>query len=147
MTTSRSFGGRPGRRSRYLGRIRTVAYDRPELLVGHLYTRYLGDLSGGQILGRIAARALGVDTTGKGVAFYRFDRITDMTAFKALYRERLDALPIDEKTADAIVAEALLAFRLNLLLFEELEGTLQAALGSVLWTKLTGKGAMPTATR
>jgi heme oxygenase (biliverdin-producing, ferredoxin) len=139
---------------RYVGRIRTIAYDRPELLVGHLYTRYLGDLSGGQILGRIAARALGVDPEKNptkeqsgGVAFYRFDAIPDPRAFKLVYRQRLDALPIDAKAADAIVQEALLAFRMNLLLFEELEGSLQAALGSVLWAKLTRKGDRPATSR
>ncbi len=125
---------------RYVGRIRTVAYDRPELLVGHLYTRYLGDLSGGQILGRVAARALGVDAeSGQGVAFYRFAGIPDIRAFKTTYRERLDRLPIDKRIADLIVGEALLAFRSNLLLFEELEGSLEAALGSVLWAKLTNE--------
>ena len=34
----------------YVARIRLVAKKSPELLVGHHYTRYIGDLSGGQIL-------------------------------------------------------------------------------------------------
>ena len=43
---------------RYVNRIREVAEDDPELLVGHHYTRYMGDLSGGQILKGIAEKAL-----------------------------------------------------------------------------------------
>ena len=43
---------------RYVDRINEVAKDRPELLVGHHYTRYLGDLSGGQILKNIAEKAM-----------------------------------------------------------------------------------------
>ena len=42
----------------YVNRIREVAHDQTELLVGHHYTRYLGDLSGGQILRNIAKNAL-----------------------------------------------------------------------------------------
>lgn len=33
----------------YMNRIRAVGRDAPELLVAHAYTRYLGDLSGGQV--------------------------------------------------------------------------------------------------
>ena len=44
--------------NQYVNRIREVAKNEPELLVGHHYTRYLGDLSGGQILKGIAEKAL-----------------------------------------------------------------------------------------
>ena len=40
----------------YVNRIRLVANESPELLVGHHYTRYIGDLSGGQILKKIAKK-------------------------------------------------------------------------------------------
>ena len=35
---------------KYVNRIREIAKDDPNLLVGHHYTRYLGDLSGGCLL-------------------------------------------------------------------------------------------------
>ena len=34
----------------YEARIREIAKDNPELLIGHHYSRYIGDLSGGQLL-------------------------------------------------------------------------------------------------
>ena len=37
----------------YVERIRKLANEKPELLIGHHYTRYIGDLSGGQILKNI----------------------------------------------------------------------------------------------
>ena len=41
----------------YVDRIHEIAATQPELLVAHSYTRYLGDLSGGQILKKIAQNA------------------------------------------------------------------------------------------
>jgi len=60
----------------YVERIREVAKDSPELLVGHHYTRYIGDLSGGQILKRIAKKALNLQGND-GLNFYEFELISD----------------------------------------------------------------------
>ena len=57
---------------RYVNRIREVAEDDPELLVGHHYTRYMGDLSGGQILKGIAEKAMDLKD-GEGLHFYEFE--------------------------------------------------------------------------
>jgi heme oxygenase len=54
---------------KYIDRIREIANTQPELLVGHSYTRYLGDLSGGQVLKGIAQRAMNL-VDGEGTAFY-----------------------------------------------------------------------------
>jgi heme oxygenase len=120
----------------YVDRIRRVAAESPELLVGHHYTRYLGDLSGGQILKTIAQKAMNLPD-GNGLAFYSFPAIDDEKAFKINYRATLDRLPIDQATADRIVAEANNAFHLNMQMFQELEGNLVAAIGKVLFGFLT----------
>ena len=119
-----------------LSRIEELGATAPELLVGHHYTRYLGDLSGGQILSTIASRAMNL-TDDQGLAFYRFEAIDDEKAFKDTYRAALDALPVDQAMADRIVAEANEAFHLNMLMFQELEGNLVAAIGKVLFGFLT----------
>ena len=121
---------------KYVERLHQVAKESPELLVGHHYTRYIGDLSGGQILKNIAQKAMNLGEHD-GLRFYEFDAIPDEKAFKASYRESLDQLPIDQATADRIVEEANHAFHLNMVMFQELEGNLVAAIGKVLLGFLT----------
>ena len=106
---------------RYVNRIREVAEDDAELLVGHHYTRYLGDLSGGQILKGIAEKAMDL-REGEGLHFYEFEGIADKKGFKTSYRTALDSLPINQSQANAIINEANYAFRLNMYMFDELQG-------------------------
>jgi heme oxygenase (biliverdin-producing, ferredoxin) len=122
----------------YVDRIRRLSQENPILLVAHFYTRYLGDLSGGQILKNIAVKAMGLND-GRGVAFYAFDAIPDEKAFKDEYRQAMNQLPIDEATAQAIVDEANDAFHKNMDLFKELEGNLILAIGKLLFNSLIGR--------
>lgn len=122
----------------YVQRIREISATEPELLIAHSYTRYLGDLSGGQILKNIAVTAMNLND-GQGTAFYEFADITDEKAFKAKYRQTLDELAIDEATADRIVDEANAAFGMNMKMFQELEGNLIKAIGMMLYNTLTRK--------
>lgn len=120
----------------YVARLHQVAREAPELLVGHHYTRYIGDLSGGQILKAIAQKAMNLGEHD-GLRFYEFDAIDDEKAFKTNYRAVLDSLPIEQADADRIVAEANNAFHCNMKMFQELEGNLIAAIGKVLFGFLT----------
>jgi heme oxygenase (biliverdin-producing, ferredoxin) len=125
----------PGAKA-YVARIHQIANEAPELLVGHHYTRYIGDLSGGQILKSIAQKAMSLGQHD-GLRFYEFDTIEDEKSFKTNYRAVLDNLPIDQPTADCIVVEANEAFNCNMVMFQELEGNLIAAIGKVLFGFLT----------
>jgi heme oxygenase (biliverdin-producing, ferredoxin) len=120
----------------YVQRIHEVSATAPELLVAHSYTRYLGDLSGGQILKGIAQRGMNL-SEGEGTAFYEFKDISDEKQFKANYRQAMDDLPIDDATADRIVEEANAAFGMNMKMFNELEGNLIKAIGQMLFNTLT----------
>lgn len=120
----------------YVQHIRDVSNSEPELLVAHSYTRYLGDLSGGQILKKIAQRGMNL-SEGEGTAFYEFKEIPDEKAFKNQYRQALDELPVDEATGDRIVDEANATFGMNMKLFQELEGNLIKAIGQMLFNTLT----------
>ena len=84
----------------YVQRIREISDSAPELLIAHSYTRYIGDLSGGQILKGIAQRAMNL-SDGQGTAFYEFKDIPNEKEFKATYRQALNELPLDEATAEA----------------------------------------------
>ena len=107
---------------KYVNRIREVAKDDPKLLVGHHYTRYLGDLSGGQILRGIAENSLKPEK-GKGLSFYDFSEISDSKKYKKVYRQLLDELDVAQHDVDNIIREANYAFKLNMFMFEELEGS------------------------
>lgn len=120
----------------YVQRIQEISATEPELLVAHSYTRYIGDLSGGQILKGITERAMNL-SDGQGTAFYRFEAIPDEKQFKALYRQALDEMPVGEATAEQIVEEANAAFGMNMKMFQELEGNLIKAIGQMLFNTLT----------
>jgi heme oxygenase len=121
----------------YLQRLQQLVAQAPELLIGHAYTRYMGDLSGGQMLQAIAQS--GLKLTGfQGTSFYNFEQIPDKKAFKDQYREALNSVSVDDATADKIVAEANYAFQLNMQMVEELEGSLIKAIGQVMFNTLTG---------
>lgn len=120
----------------YVKRIREISASQPELLIAHSYTRYIGDLSGGQILKKIAQKGMNL-AEGEGTAFYEFKDISDEKAFKVDYRAALNELAIDEATADQIVEEANATFGMNMKLFQELEGNLIKAVGRMIFNSIT----------
>ena len=104
----------------YVDQIHGAARKDPALLVAHGYVRYLGDLSGGQILQKIVAETFEL-VAGSGVGFYEFPDLGDLDAFKHRYRAALDALSPSPALADSIVREAIGGFEANTRLFAGLE--------------------------
>jgi heme oxygenase len=49
----------------------------------------------------------------------------------------LDGLELDEEQRNAIIVEANYAFRLNMYMFDELQGNATKSLGKILWNTLT----------
>lgn len=107
----------------YVNRIHNVGYKNPELLVAHAYTRYIGDLSGGQILKKIAQNAMQLPESF-GTSFYDFPSIQDEKLFKDTYRTSLNKIPLSSKQIEQIIAEANVAFSLNMKMFQELDSNL-----------------------
>ncbi|KUO23063.1 biliverdin-producing heme oxygenase [Streptomyces dysideae] len=97
----------------YADRVRECAARWPAGYIAHHYTRYLGDLSGGQIIRDKAEKTWGFAKKGDGVRFYVFEEITNPAAFKRGYRELLDAVRADDLEKQRIVAECKKAFALN----------------------------------
>lgn len=87
-------------------------------LIAHHYTRYLGDLSGGQAIAALVSRHYGAST--EQLSFYRFQQIDDIVRYKDSYRSALDALPITSEQIDELVREVQLAFEYNQKVFEDL---------------------------
>jgi heme oxygenase len=94
----------------YRARIREVCWRTPAWFIAHHYTRCLGDLSRGLLIGEAVAKAYGL-TGGEGTAFYRFDAIRDPHGYESAYRLRLDALPLDETARAGLVGEVAVAHR------------------------------------
>lgn len=102
----------------YVERLRSVAVQRPPALFAHAYVRYLGDLNGGRVLGRVLGESLGLD--GAALSFYDFGA-ADVAALERRFRGALAALSLDATAGDALVDEARWSFAQHVLLFEQLQ--------------------------
>ena len=103
----------------YVTRLTALIHKEPLLLLAHAYVRYLGDLSGGQMLSGLIRRQYGRDCH-TGTAFYAFGEPSHVDALKRDFRDGLDALTLMPTQRAAFVEEAREAFRLHQRLFEEL---------------------------
>ncbi|MCG6151609.1 heme oxygenase (biliverdin-producing) [Leptospira bandrabouensis] len=112
----------------YIDHIKNTAKTKPELLVAQAYVRYLGDLSGGQAIKKVVAKTFELEGN-EGTAFYEFPEIEDLMAFKGIYRQNLDTLPLDESQKAELLEEAKVTFDLNKFLFIELDSDLKENIG------------------
>ncbi|EIW74695.1 heme oxygenase-like protein [Coniophora puteana RWD-64-598 SS2] len=116
----------------YTARIKYLCAEHPRLLVAHAYARYLGDLSGGQIIRKNVAKAYGLDREdGDGLQLYAFRALNrdapasanEVKVLKEFWRERLDgAVGGDVELKVALAEESKLAFVLNEGLLSTLKG-------------------------
>jgi len=104
--------------TRYVDRIETVAATWSGGFIAHHYTRYLGDLSGGQIIRTLMQRQFGFETNGVG--FYLFDQIAKPKEFKDVYRAQLDAVTWSDEERERVIDEVMVAYRFNTELFVDL---------------------------
>ncbi|XP_005813569.2 heme oxygenase 1 [Xiphophorus maculatus] len=116
----------PAATQRYKQRLRKIGQENPELLVAHAYTRYLGDLSGGQVLGKITQKSLGLSSK-EGLSFFSFPGVSSPNRFKQLYRSRMNSVELTEEEKAAVLEEAVEAFELNIQVFDDLQKMLSIA--------------------
>ena len=91
---------------------RVVWAGQSETLIAHCYTRYLGDLYGGQVLARLIVKRFGSDFQAN--AFMTFPDIEDLNTFAETYRRDLDRAGNGLSDAESVVEEAAVAFELNI---------------------------------
>lgn len=110
---------------RYAAYVRSLAARDPSLLVAHAYTRYLGDLSGGQVMKKSVQKSFGLATDDpndtRGIEFFTFAKVNDAKEAKDRYRKGLDAIALDEAQMDRMVEEAKVAFERNAEIMADLE--------------------------
>lgn len=98
--------------SRYAQRVACVADQSPSHLLGHAYVRYLGDLSGGQILKRHLAKSLSL--APNCLNFYDFSPLGDLECFKDALRDAIDHAGERLSDPNQLILEAAEAFTLNI---------------------------------
>jgi heme oxygenase (biliverdin-producing, ferredoxin) len=97
----------------------------PTRFVAHHYTRYLGDLAGGQMIGKLLDKTYGI--SGPGALFYDFTALGSPSRFRVRYRALLDAAPWDEMDQRRVCDEAVRAFELNIAVLEAMADEIAAA--------------------
>ena len=108
---------------RYVEAITATATE-PARWVAHHYTRYLGDLSGGQVIRSRMKLHYGIPDDA--LSFYVFDGIDKLKRYKDAYRERLNTLSLDDASVRGMLDEAVAAFGYNEALFAALETSVRA---------------------
>ncbi|MEF2976338.1 biliverdin-producing heme oxygenase [Subtercola sp. YIM 133946] len=111
--------------ARYAARIREVGATWSGGFIAHHYTRYLGDLSGGQVIRTLMQRRFGFETNGVG--FYLFADIAKPREFKQTYRAQLDAVNWSDDERERVIDEVVAAYRFNTELFIDLADAKAAA--------------------
>ena len=104
--------------ARYVARLESLREDEAARVIAHHYVRYLGDISGGQV---IAAR-LGTlyDIDRDALQFYDFSAIGKIPPYRASYRRQLDELGLTDEQRDMLIVEAKDAFAFNSAVFADL---------------------------
>jgi heme oxygenase (biliverdin-producing, ferredoxin) len=101
----------------YADHVSAVAQNTPTLLLAHLYTRYLGDLYGGRILGKMVRRGLGFDSV-QGTEFYDFG--DNATTLRTAFRLAINTAQVSDALQVQLGEEAKRVFVLNRMIFEQL---------------------------
>ncbi|AXV05961.1 Heme oxygenase [Euzebya pacifica] len=101
----------------YVERIWTAPQEWPSAFVAHHYVRYMGDLSGGQIIARMLATNYGFGPDK--LSMYHFADVKGPVV-KATYRDRLDRAPWSEDERQRMVEESIFAYEFNARIFDDL---------------------------
>lgn len=102
----------------YVEDIRHKAKYAPHTLIAHPFTRYLGDMFGGQVLSKRIKRNFKLNNE-LGTAFYRFENITNVPDFREFYLDRLNAIRVTDQEKAEIIQASRRVFELNIGIFEE----------------------------
>lgn len=102
----------------YVDHLGSLPADARERYFVHHYPRYLGDLSGGEVIGKLAARHYELPTDS--LRTWRFDGIEKHKAYKNQYRAALDTASLTEAQREAFIDEARTGFILAKKLFDSL---------------------------
>ncbi|MFJ6538934.1 heme oxygenase (biliverdin-producing) [Paenarthrobacter sp. NPDC091711] len=107
----------PGARA-YATELATLGPGSATYLMAHHYVRYLGDLSGGQIISALVQRHYNLSP--EGLNFYAFEGIEKIKPYKDSYRNHLDEAAFSDDEKQEILHHAEVAFETNRQVFLDL---------------------------
>ncbi|MCI4011091.1 biliverdin-producing heme oxygenase [Brevibacterium sp. ZH18] len=99
------------------------ALETPEQIIAHHYTRYLGDLSGGQAIGALMGRHYGLPSSA--LTIWDFTDLGKTKPYKDAYRLRLNEIASTGGDEQVVIDETMTAFTLNGELLAELTAMTQ----------------------
>lgn len=102
----------------YVDHLNAIQRTAPARLAAHAYVRYLGDLSGGQMLRKIVSQSLNLENQNEGVNFYEFGEPPEVARLAQRFRAGLNL--IGEPASTELAGEAVTAFELHIGLFDDL---------------------------
>jgi heme oxygenase len=118
-------GQRPGSRPvpdaayEYVDAVHDAACS-PQRLLAHHYTRYLGDMAGGQAIAARLRSHYGLEPDA--LTFYDFSDLGDLVHYRRRYKDLLDLVPWSEAERADFIDESKRVFALNFALFTALGG-------------------------
>ena len=90
----------------------------PQRLMAYHYTRYMGDMNGGQVIARAMENVCGIDKDA--LTCYNFSEIGDGYHYRKQYKTLLELSPWTEEEQEEFIDEARIAYARNSDFFEEL---------------------------
>ncbi|MDO8309588.1 MAG: biliverdin-producing heme oxygenase [Actinomycetota bacterium] len=90
----------------------------PQRLLAHHYTRYRGDMAGGQVIASMLRRHYGVGP--EALTFYDFSDLGDTVHYRRRYKTLLDLVPWSPSEQAEFIAECQVAFMCNAEVFGQL---------------------------
>lgn len=106
--------------ARYMTRLAEIATpEHAHLVIAHHYVRYLGDLSGGQVIARMMHNHYNISEDA--LTFYDFSAVGRLPHFRTEYRTNLDNLALTSTQREELLNEAAVAFACNSAVFADLE--------------------------
>lgn len=110
---------------RYADRVASAGQGDGLRLISHAYVRYLGDLSGGQVLKKLLGRSMAMPP--ESLTIYDFPDIPDHGAFKDQLRRAIDVAAEIVSDQEDLIAEAVAAFEQNIALSNAVQAHVSSA--------------------
>lgn len=90
----------------------------PQRIMAYHYTRYMGDMNGGQVIARAMTKVYGIEQ--ESLSCYDFSELGDTYHYRKQYKTLLELAPWTEEERQMFIDEAKIAYSVNSAMFEEL---------------------------